>query len=91
MKNKIYTSLAFLFSLSFIGCGNSTAKQQEIAIAITTYCVENPSLLAIDTYMQLQTGDVIVKNEDETLVKTYADTAGTLRVCLVSGSANIIR
>ena len=44
-----------------------------------------------ETYVILQTNDLLVKDEDNTEVKIIHDSNNIKQVCVVSGSAHIIR
>ena len=84
-----------LMVLSFNACGSSSSSETisttQTAIEISTYCVSNPTLQAISTYTEIKAGDTVVRDENNTIIDTYSDSTGILRVCLVSGSAHIVR
>jgi len=44
-----------------------------------------------ETYTVVQTNDLLVKDEDNTTIKTVHDVNGTKKICTLSGSAHIIR
>ena len=97
MKKRIsllVVALAFMFN----ACGGGSDSTQapivnatQTTIDISRYCVANPTAQAIGTYLEIEAGDTIVKDENVTVVETYSDTSGKLRVCLVSGSAHLVR
>jgi len=94
MKN-IVSIITFTFiTMGFNACGNggdASFKDGLIKIPVTIECVQSPTTTDIDTYISLQGGDTIVKDEDNTTISTYHDTDGVKKICLVSGSAHIVR
>ncbi len=60
-------------------------------INIETYCVQNTTLEAINTYVTMQNGDILVDDEDGTVVEIYHDENDNKNVCLINGSAHILR
>ncbi len=96
MKNILLITFTIFISLSFTACGGSSdggeiVEVQKASINIDTYCVDNPTLQAIETYEILQSGDTLVKDENGTVVETYHDENDNKKVCLVNGSAHILR
>jgi len=96
MKRRTLTVLSIiLIGLSFNACGNSNSSEEttptQKIISISTYCVSNPSLQAIGTYIEVEAGDTLIRDENNTVIDTYSDSSGLIRVCLVSGSAHIVR
>jgi hypothetical protein len=59
-------------------------------IDIDVNCTVAPNQTTINTYIPVYSGDVIVKDDDNTSI-IYHDINGTKKVCLVSGSAHIIK
>ena len=57
-------------------------------IKITVACTTPAT---IPTYYLLQSNDVIVKGSDDTEISLYHDSNNERRVCLVKGSASVIR
>ncbi len=82
-----FTTIIIGFSACGGGGGGSTFKNSETLIPITVTC-KTPA--TIDDYLSLESGDVIAEDENAT-IKTYHDTNGTKKVCLVSGTAHIIK
>ena len=86
----ILSSLIAVLGLTACGNGGSDASfsdgEQKIDIDIN--CTTPAQ---VETYINLYSGDTIVKKEDNTSISTYHDTNGTKKVCLVSGSAYILR
>lgn len=97
-KNLILIIVTIIVVSVFSGCGNtdeasfetssSSSGSSTITIAIDVTCTTPAT---IDTYIELKSGDTIVKNSDNTSIETYHDATGAKKVCLVSGSASIIR
>ena len=90
-KKILSTMILTLLPLSFIACGGSgddaSFKNSETIIPIDVDC---NGTVAISSYIELESGDVIVEDNNAT-IKTYHDTNGTKKICKVSGSAHIIR
>lgn len=49
------------------------------------------TLQMCETYTDIQTGDTIIQNETNTSIKTVFNTDGSKKVCVLSGSAYILR
>ena len=88
-------SLLTLATLSFTACGgggdDASFKNTENLVDINIQCEVNATSSDIATYITVNSGDVIVKEEDNTTISLYHDINGTKKVCLVSGSAHIIK
>lgn len=88
-------SLLTLITLSFTACGggsdDASFKNSETLIDITIPCQTTPTQTDIANYITVNSGDVIVKDDENTTISIYHDINNTKKVCLVSGSAHIIR
>jgi hypothetical protein len=73
-----------------IGNDSSSSNNQTI-INIDVNCIENPTANDISNYITLQSGDVIVKDNDGAEVSIYHDSDGIKKVCLEIAAAHIIR
>lgn len=98
MKNilkKLQISLGIItLSVLFIGCGgggDSSFSNSETIIDISIACVVSPTTANINSYVTLNSGDVIVKDTSNAAVSIYHDINGTKKVCLDTPSAHIIR
>ena len=95
LKNKILLLiLTFITSISFIACGGSDASfsDSETKVDITIPCITTPTATDIANYITLNSGDTIVQTTTtNTVISTYHDTDGVKKVCLVSGSAYILK
>ncbi len=98
MKLKNILKLAFVSTFaitSFTACGgggsDGSFSDSETKIDITIACKTTPSATEIDSYITLNSGDTIVKTTPSTTISTYHDTNDVKKVCLVSGSAYILR
>jgi len=95
MKYIVYIILSMVVVGSFTSCSEDNAhfKDAETIINIDTNCSTNVPLTTADiaTYVTMLSGDVLVKNENNTSVATYHDQNGTKKVCRISGSAYLIR
>ncbi|RLA79291.1 MAG: hypothetical protein DRG78_13220 [Epsilonproteobacteria bacterium] len=94
MKNTIILSLLFA-TIVFTACSSdnssSSTSIQTHTIELKTYCVQDTTLDAIGTYVTLQKYDILVNDEKNTQVEIYHDENNNKKVCLVSGSAHILR
>lgn len=92
MKTKILITI-FIFAASLIlsGCGGGDSAVPAQKIEITAACVSNPAQSDIESYITLQSGDIIQKVDENTTVGIYHDVDNVKKVCLVSGEADIIR
>jgi len=94
MKLKIVTLTTVVSFLFFIGCGggggDASFSNGQTMIDINVTCID-ANVTALGTYIPLQSGDAIVKDDGNTTVKIYHDVNGTKLVCLVSGKAHILR
>jgi len=91
MKNIISITIFIFVTIGFTACGSggdASFKNGETIIPIDVNCT-TPATIA--TYIPLQSGDAIVKEEDNTTVNIYHDLDGTKKVCLDSGKAHILR
>ena len=97
MKLKILTLMSITsLVLLLSGCGGGGDSSFKNAtststIAITVACKTTPSALDIDTYETLLSNDTVVKDDSNTTVSIYHDSNGNKKVCLVNGSAHIVR
>lgn len=88
---RTYVIITFVAaSIGFIACGegDSHFKNDTQTIPITIACT-TPAV--IDTYITLQSNDVIVKDSSDTSIIIYHDQDNIKKVCLESGSAHIVR
>lgn len=90
MMKKIPTTIAIIFiAMGFSACsesGDAAFRNAQTIIPISISCTE-----AISTYQELLSGDAIVKDDENTTLSIYHDTDGNKKVCLVSGTAHIVR
>ena len=92
MKTVQYTWTALLCAglmLAIAGCGGSDSSFEagDDKTAIDIECDGND----IADYIDLKSGDTIVKEDDNTVISTYHNDEGSKKVCLQSGSAHIVR
>lgn len=88
------TIILSIITLSMTACGggsDASFSNAQKKIDINISCITTPSSLDIDSYITLISADTIVKAEDNTTIKTYHDVNENKKVCLVSGSAYILR
>lgn len=96
MKNYIkYISIVSLTALFLSACGGEDGSfkgegSTTISLVGIT-CVTTPTATDIDGYETLESGDTIIKDDDNTSISIYHDVDGLKKVCLVSGSAHILR
>ena len=88
-------SLLTIATFSFTACGggndDASFKNSETMIPIDMNCTVSPTQTDIANYITVNSGDVIVKDDDNTTISIYHDVNNTKKVCLVSGLAHIIR
>lgn len=94
--NKIKIAVILIFTaLIFTACGGggseasfSNAQQKDL---ININCISNPSNSDIESYIILNSGDTLVKEDNNATVSIYHDVDGIKRVCRESGSSYILR
>ena len=94
MKKNILKLITLpIIAIGFIGCGDGDANfsEPETIIDISIPCETTPTATDISNYISLNSGDVIIKDTQSTNVSIYHDTTGSKTICLVSGSAHILR
>jgi len=100
MKNKYRTQIkialgAIFASMLFTACGgggdSASFENSETIIPISIACVTDPDAMDISNYITLNSGDVIIKDNDGAEVSIYHDVDGLKKVCLVTPSAHILR
>jgi ABC-type methionine transport system permease subunit len=72
------------------GGGDASFSNGTTIVQVDVNCT-GATVAAIATYISLNSGDTVVKNDNNTSIKIYHDVNGTKKVCLVSGSAHIVR
>ena len=84
MKNIIKLSIITTCLITiFIGCGDGDANFSDPETTLTiTKC---------DTYTTLLTNDVVISDSADTEIKTVVNTDDTKKICVVSGTAHILR
>ena len=94
MKKISLIILIFVVSISFNACGggggDSSSSSTQTIIDINVKCAGDTQA-AIDTYVDLYSGDTIVKDEAGTIIQTYNTASNPSKVCLVNGKAHIVR
>lgn len=82
---KIYLTLTTISLALFLsGCGegdDASFSNSETLITISP----------CETYTDILTGDTIVQDSSGTSIKTVFNTDGSKKVCVLSGSAHIVR
>ena len=100
MKN-INFEIALFVALLLNGCDDNASfinetikiddtkivKDTQEKISIDIEC----SSATVDEYLSLQKGDILRKEEKNTTIKTYQNSSGVKKVCIISGKAVIIR
>ena len=54
-------------------------------------CVVDATTSDIENYISLESGDTIIKDEDNTTLSIFYDAEGNEKVCLVEGKAHILK
>ena len=97
MKKYLTYLLSLAVILGFTACGtgseDASFKSTETIVSLTgiTCVTGTPTANDIAGYETLFSSDVIVKDEDNTTIAIYHDVDGLKKVCLVNGSAHIVR
>jgi hypothetical protein len=88
-----FTILTIGFSACGGGGGDSSFSNGQEIIPIDVNCTTSAVTPAdITTYVALESGDAIVKNDNNTTVEIYHDVDGIKKVCVqLGGSAHIVR
>ncbi len=90
MKNIFFIIImGVLTSINFNGCSGEDGINR--VTILVTYCVEDTTSEALESYVKLSSGDSIIRDEDDTVVEIYHGEDNIKRVCLVNGSAHILR
>jgi hypothetical protein len=82
---KIYltlSSITLALLLSTCGGGDSSSFENSQTLITIPSC---------ETYEDIVTGDTVVQDESNTSIKTVFNTDGTKKVCVLTGSAHIVR
>lgn len=100
-KQLIKYTLPLFIALGFSACGGgggggSDAYFENIQnqIVINVQCITDPTLLEIENYITLYSGDTITRSSGDVTIVTYHNIDGTKKVCqadLSTGSAYILR
>jgi len=99
MKTKLKIALiATIIALSFNACSDSDSKSVEdsntttaTTIEIDVECTADTTSADIESYITLESGDTIIKDEDNTTVSIFYDAEGNEKICLVEGKAHLLR
>lgn len=82
--------LVTLGALTFTACGSGDADFSGTS-GSTVSIVDCNSSTVVTDYTPLQSADVVVQDDNNTIVNTYHDIDGNKRICVDSGSAHIVR
>lgn len=98
MKKIISIILPITIAIVFTACGGGggdssfSNNSNRNTIPINIAClVGNISINDFASYLTLNSGDEVLKNDDSTVVTIYHNISGEKKVCLNSGSAYIVR
>ena len=99
MTNKTTILLGFVMTLFFAACsgggGDASFKNTGTVISLVgVKCVtSSPTSTDIANYETLQSGDTIVKDDNNAIVIIYHEVTGTKKICLVDNgsTAHILR
>ena len=84
------TFLPFALVLFLSACGDSEVQESVVTEAQTTIAVVDCTLFD-DALTQIESGDVLVAEDANTSVKLIHNEDGTKYVCVVNGTAHILR
>jgi|GEM_PF-2088518 len=85
----LITTLAALFLSACSEGGDASFKDGITNISLASYPCQTP--VDLSSYAALQSGDTVVKEDANAEVIIYHDVNNTKKICLVNGSAHIIR
>ena len=99
MRNILQMLLMIVSLVLLVACGGSgsatkpvdTNESKTVSIEIDRDCIANHTVEAISTYITLKSGDTIVRDETNTKIEMYQGDDDTKAVCIVNGSAHIVR
>lgn len=74
--------------MSFMACGGSSEKNATNNVNISQHCGTSDNL---SQYIEVKSGDQIIKEDNTTDFTIFHDRNGQKRVCLHSGKASIKR
>ena len=83
---KIYTGIGVVSLLSFFTFGCSGDGRGRFDTGST-----NVAVGVCETYTPIAANDLLVKDSDNTTIKIIHDQNGSKSICVVSGSAHIVR
>lgn len=87
---KLILSTTLVVALT--SCSKDEFQETEVIIPIDVICSKDSSKTEdINSYITMQSGDILEKSEDNTSIMTYHSQNGTKKVCLISGSAFLRR
>jgi len=89
MKTTTQLTLLILALITFNSCGGGgSCPTTTQVLAIDAQC---NAINDLSQYTPLQSGDIITKEEDNTLISIFHDQDNNKVVCIESGKASIIR
>ena len=96
MKIKTILQLSILsiaIAVTFTACGNDGGNDASFSNAQTkdSIDVNCTTPATINTYLDLYSGDTIVKIDENASISIYHDINGTKKVCKETGSSYILR
>jgi len=101
MKNILQIALFLVSLLGLVACGGggdivvpvvpTDDKISTVTLKIDKDCIADQTIEALATYVVLKSGDTIVRDGTNTKIEMYHSDDGTKVVCLVNGSAHIVR
>lgn len=91
MKKCYSIFLFILIVLNFNACDLIDHELIPDNIKIDVKCVPSASASDIESYITLESGDIIKEEESGTKVSIYHTANGVRKVCLDSGKAHIVR
>ncbi|MBN2824073.1 MAG: hypothetical protein JXQ76_02025 [Campylobacterales bacterium] len=91
MKTTKTIALSLLIGMfvAFNNCGGGTCSATTQVLALDAVCTNN--VADMDSYIPLQSGDIITREEENTVVNIFHNQDNEKVGCVVSGSASIIR
>ena len=95
MKKSYLLTILLGMGLGLSGCGSSSVKgfqesDDSVTVEKITISIECTTPVMSD-YIELKSGDKIVKDEEDSTIKLYHDENNLKRVCIETGKAHIER
>lgn len=89
MKNIYLIATSIIIALFLSACGEGDSAS--FTGSTSTSSIITIPIPMCEDYVNILTGDTVVQDETGTTIKTVFNTDGSKKVCVLTGSAHIIR